>query len=164
MHQCFVCNVNVYGITGGYYLSANYTFRSPVIYIFSQQDLFFFRHICKGHETLFRILNALGGNGIVGPLALFAPRNNAAVAENFHMVGKGGLSDVHFFKEHTGALFSALQKLQYPYAVLIAEGFEDNGGLFCVKFHYSSPFIVKPILYACSVKRSARSARFLLLP
>ena len=91
--------------------------------------------ICKPVEILPRGGNSRFGNGVVSPLAVLTPLDNAAVTEYFHMVRERRLSDVHFFKQLTSALFAAFQHLQYLNAVFIAECFEDNGGAFGVNFH-----------------------------
>ena len=62
------------------------------------------------------------------PLALLAPDHNARIAEDLHVVGQGGLADVHLLQQTAGALLFAAQKLQNADPVLVAEGLEQQSG------------------------------------
>lgn len=54
------------------------------------------------------------------PLAFFAADNDVGVAENFHVVRKGGLADLQCVQKLAGAFFAVLEQGQNIQAVFIA--------------------------------------------
>ena len=73
------------------------------------------------------LLNALGADPIVHPLALFPALDNAGVAQKLHVVGQGRLADAQFLQQPAGTLFSAAKQLQNLQPVFIAERLENLG-------------------------------------
>lgn len=65
--------------------------------------------------------------GIVDPFAFFPAGDKACVAQDFHMVGKGGLGQMEIFQQHAGAPFSSLEKFQDMQSVFVAQGLELSG-------------------------------------
>ena len=75
------------------------------------------------------------GNGIIRPLAVLAPIDDAAVAEYLHVVRERRLGDVHFLQQLARALLAAFKYMQYLNAVFIAERLKDGGNAFYIKLH-----------------------------
>jgi hypothetical protein len=65
--------------------------------------------------------------GIVDPFAFFPTGDQPRVAQDFHMVGKGGLGQMEIFQQHAGAPFSSLEKFQDVETVFIGQGLELSG-------------------------------------
>ena len=82
--------------------------------------------IVQSIQVFLRNPNALRADAVVHPLTLLAPHNDAGIAEDLHVVGKGGLADAQFLQKPTGAFFAAPKQLQNLQPVFIAECLENQ--------------------------------------
>ena len=74
-----------------------------------------------------QIMGSFPVQGIVDPFSFFPAGDQPRVAQDFHMVGKGGLGQMEIFQQHAGAPFSSLEKFQDMQSVFVAQGFELSG-------------------------------------
>jgi hypothetical protein len=97
--------------------------------------------------------------GIVDPFAFFPASDQPCVAQDLHMMGKGGLGQMEIFQQHAGAPLSALEQFQDVEPVFIAQGLEQTGFKSKI-FHLTASFhIDKFKSVICSIELFFRSVK-----
>ena len=97
----------------------------------------FLQHAAQGTDTV-------TADAVMHPLPLFPTADDSGIAEDSHMVGQGGLTDVQCIQQLTGALFAVVEQFQNLDPVFIPQRFEYISHLSVCAFHgFTSIFLIR---------------------
>ena len=114
--------------------------RAEKFFLFAARLIFTSKlYVFKGVQIFYGDVNSAWRYRIIHPLALLTSVYETGVSKDFHMMRKRGLGNIQICQKHTCASFTGHEIFKYPYAILIAQGLENDRYSLFVKLHPSTP-------------------------